>query len=287
MALFEILGKVVGGLVSASNPVLGAALPLLGGAVDANKADRDAAAKPGKDFDAMIEAGKRHGIHKLEMLRSGALSGFQSSVPRVVSNQALLGLSDNLVGEIDGSAERARERAKVSHDLFMLKAEQELSGGAGVIVRNTLARRTPPPTPIIPTDQGDVPLPDLANPTPINPDGSIDTSIDDGGTANTLAPRQTHVSPSGMTLTYPEGPDPMELAVGGALDLTADLKSAFERSKMNEIAADVYIQRGVENLGEKKLEWDRRFGVAPPLAWLWWSNEEKLRYLWRFNKGKK
>lgn len=138
MSLFKILAQVAGPVLGLP-PVAQKLLPIVGSAIDQKNEQRRADAQGGKDFDAMIAAGERHGIHKLDMIRSSA-PGMFAGTPLVASNEALSGMAESFVGEIDGTAELQRQRERRAHDLFMLETERSLAGGAGVIVKNTMAK---------------------------------------------------------------------------------------------------------------------------------------------------
>lgn len=137
MGLLSTIGKLAGTFLG--GPVGGLLGGAIGGQADANREKRAASRAQRNYYVELADAARRGGFHPLEALRSGGGAGYgaASMAPRIVSNKALAGLGDSLVSELDGSAERERQRERREHELFMIRSERELAGGAQTVVDRT------------------------------------------------------------------------------------------------------------------------------------------------------
>jgi len=313
MGIFSTIGSFFGPIGSAVGSVGDAFL----GHSQAKKEARRANAAEMNKFVRLRDASERAGYHPLETLRAGGSVG-QVQAPRLISSLVASNAFDALENEISGEGARQRKRAEVDDEirerqLENLRISNEQRVARQSINSATVTSNRPPRlttgdrmragTPFVPTDQGDKKLSDIANPTPTNPDGTIDPSIDDGGTGAVLKPREKIVTTNGGTMNVTVGPDIDEVITGGAAEVLNDVRDRGLDHVLKEMTPDMettgYRIRGGERrrLGEMvanekmktinqkpPIQWDSRFGTRKPRAWSQWDNKQKMRWIVRKNK---
>lgn len=295
--LGRIVGKVAGPLLGVSGPVGAAVGGVLGGFADAT-AERNAAKKAIGDANYRNDTNlirlraqaKKAGFHPLEALRSGAgnIATHPVTVPALATNAALTGAFENIESIFSGEAAREKERKEFEHDLFVQNAKERLAGGASTIVERTLRsnkiavspnRSTVPKvgqgSRVVQTTQGPKVMSEIANPTPVNPDGSIDITIDDGGTGVQLAPRDRVVTRSGETVDVTVGPDIDEMLTGMLIDGAGAYKASRMKRAANNMGREAFIDAQTR---KSVVEWLPEAGQKPVL-WDRWSKERRIAYL--------
>lgn len=244
-------------------------------------------------------AQEKYGINALELIRSGSAGASSGSQPRVGSIAAMTDGFDKISDVLSGRTAQDAEARQVQNELAKIELERaraevdKLGAKVPRAISPGLARTAPG---MVATDQGNVPRSEISKPTPILPDGKINTSINDGNTGSTLSPRQSIVLRNGDKVDMTVGPDLDEILMGGVAEVAGQTRSEGLRSllkfpsiapelwrgetgKMNDIAADVYSKNS-----KKPITWDSRFGARKPRLWSRWDNKQKMQYLYEKNR---
>lgn len=130
---------------------------------------------------------------------------------------------------------------------------------------------------VVRTNQGIVPVSDVADPTPITPDGRIDTSIDDGGTGVTLRPRERVVTSDGSTVDITVGPEWDEILSGAVIEGVAHAEDALMHEDVRRWSWD---PEPVDDLHSEAFPvmWPYELGDKPD-AWDGWTNSRRQAYI--------
>jgi hypothetical protein len=300
-----------------AGPLIGAAGSLLGGLFGGGNPGYK---YPGvgkfthNQLRAYRKYGEKFGFHPLELLRSGAGllggGGGSGATSGVATQAAIAGTFDAIDDVLTGRSAKEQARQEVEDDLNRIRrdraaAELDMLNRGNV---NTFAspaistgRVGGPSTgrasggpdvggDVVLTDQGLKPKSELKWPTPIKPDGSLDVTLDDGGTNTTKKPRERIVASDGSTWDFTAGLEWDEFAAGMIVESLAFGSSELDRlhNKNNR-----YTRWNKARTGMTFSPWASgpQFDPAPPLAWsdnypgekppIWdnWDNETKWRYV--------
>lgn len=144
MGILSTLGKIAGTYIG--GPVGGAIGSAVGGHFDGKREQRAQTRMRDDYFVKLRDNALRGGFHPLEALRAGGGGGYAavaSAVPAIASNDALAGAFQTLEDIQSGEYQRREERRRIEHDVFRIRAEKELAGGAASIVSRTVSSRAP------------------------------------------------------------------------------------------------------------------------------------------------
>lgn len=124
------------------------------------------------------------------------------------------------------------------------------------------------------TDMGIVPLEDVRIPTPITEQGTIDLSVNDGGTGATLSPRQDVVTSNGRTTQVTIGPDFDEWLSGQVIEFGQFMGDRFRSAN----AERVRQQNADRVMRDGDVMWPYELG-NPPAGWDDWPYAKKVQHI--------
>lgn len=267
------IGAKIFGAGSLGATLTGAAGELIGSNLDGKRARKEKKMY----YQRLRSAALAGGFHPLEALRAdgGGYSQAGQIGPRLASPEAVQGLYDKFEDVLTGDDALRRERARLENELLRREVDKmSVLGGSGNVVERTARLQRS-----VSTDQGPVPLAEIARPTPITGAGDIDTQVDDGGTGVTLKPVERIVTQDGSSVDVTVGPDIDEMMTGAIVELSSKIRRYGDDKKMSEINRRVRGQKMLDQLGDKPLQWDPRFGPKKPKQWDTWNNKQKLNFV--------
>lgn len=302
MGIFSTIGGFIGG-------PFGTAIGNIGDAIFAGSEERKQVKRQNafemQKYANLRKAAELGGFHPLAVLNAGGGFNMQAA-PRLLTALSASNAFDALEDEISGKAAKDRERQDVRDEIERLERDRlKYEIAASTRTRPTIGtygKRN------VPTDQGPKAMSEIAAPTPINEWGDIDVNVNDGGTGATLRPQEDIVTSTGETISTTVGSDLDEMLTGAAFNVASQLRSGGpigpiranapriqavtdfirggEDEKMNRISYDYYTR----DINEKPpIQWDDRFGPAwrKPKPWDQWDNEQKMRWIYSYNRSKK
>lgn len=298
MGLFSTIGTFLGGPFGAA---IGGIADGVVGASEKRKQVKAQNALNMRKYADLRKAAELGGFHPLEVLRAGG-DVTQQAAPRIMSTLAMSNSFDALENEISGEGAKQRRRQEVIDEI----AERELENMKTATVRGTMTtpsiysnRPARIDNGLVQTDMGPVPVEEIKKPTPVNPDGSRNLEVDDGGTNVTLAPRNRIVTDNGETIDATAGLDFDEFMMGIAFDAAGRVKregllGTFSTGGARTGRGWEETLFGTRGRPKRKTEISEaaplpwfpeyeRFGPKPA-QWNQWSNKEKLQWM---NKGRK